>query len=465
MRRSKLLPWCLLLLGACAAPAVDRAIEHAAADLVTTPALAGGRVGLLVVDTGSGTVLASHLADQGFLPASNQKLLSAAIALHTLGPEFRFPTRVETAAPLCDGVLDGDLWLVGGGDPTLGGRLAANPLEPMEQLASAIAAIGVREVRGDIVGDGSCQGDETRGLGWQWDYLDADYAAPFSGLCFHENVVRWSVGPMVGSPAGEPVTRAVRREPEVGHPPFPEVAPDAVAAAGDRPVGVAVPDPPVFAAAALRTALLVRGIPVGGEAVAAGKSRQPAPDRRILATLESPPLASILMPLLKDSQNLYAEQVWRTAARIATGDGSTVASERHGKAMLAELGVDCRGLVLADGSGLSRRNLVRPRQLAAVLRAMHDGPFRDEFFAALPVAGEEGTLRGRLRDGPARGHVRAKTGYISRVVCLSGIVERPEPTRPPLLFVVMLNDFTCSDAEAKAAVDGFVQRLAAFAGW
>jgi len=83
----------------------------------------------------------------------------------------------------------------------------------------------------------------------------------------------------------------------------------------------------------------------------------------------------------------------------------------------------------------------------------------------LPVAGQTGTLRSRFAEGPARGHVHAKTGYISRVVCLSGFVHRKNESEPPLVFSVMLNDFTCEDALAKAAVDAFVQRLARAAGW
>jgi D-alanyl-D-alanine carboxypeptidase/D-alanyl-D-alanine-endopeptidase (penicillin-binding protein 4) len=99
---------------------------------------------------------------------------------------------------------------------------------------------------------------------------------------------------------------------------------------------------------------------------------------------------------------------------------------------------------------------VQPRQLAGLLVAMHRSDLRASFLAGLPIAGESGTLRNRFRNGSARGVVRAKTGYISRVVCLSGFVPRGDTT---WVFCVMLNDFTCSDDAAKAAVDAFVQRL------
>jgi D-alanyl-D-alanine carboxypeptidase/D-alanyl-D-alanine-endopeptidase (penicillin-binding protein 4) len=213
---------------------------------------------------------------------------------------------------------------------------------------------------------------------------------------------------------------------------------------------IPVPDPAGFAAQDLAEMLRAAGIVVGADAVASAAAPV------LLARIESPPLREIVAELLRASDNLYAEQVARAAARVATGDGSTEAMARHAKSVLVQMGVDPTGCVLADGSGLSRRNLVRPRQLAMLLAAMHRSELRDSFVAGLPVAGESGTLRNRFRNSAARGVVRAKTGYISRVVCLSGYVPSRDGT---FAFSVMLNDFTCSDDEAKAAVDCFVQRL------
>ena len=122
-------------------------------------------------------------------------------------------------------------------------------------------------------------------------------------------------------------------------------------------------------------------------------------------------------------------------------------------------------MVIADGSGLTRLNLVHPSQLAALLAGMWRSPHRDVFLASLAVAGVDGTLKGRFARSPARGRVRAKTGYIRHVVALSGYVPRRDPKRPPLVFSILTNNFVCKPTQAKAAVDRFVGELAQRAGW
>lgn len=468
----------VVLLGfaaaSCVATGTAREVESAIAALVADDALAGGRVGVVVADAESGEVLAEHAADRGFATASNMKLLSSAVALQALGEDFSTTTELIARGEIRDGVLEGDVVLRGHGDPTFGEGEAGETL--LRAFAVALQGIGIRTVRGRVVGDAGWQGDETLGLGWQWDYLDEDYAAPFGGLCFRGNVVSVHVRPGVSGPelrvlpvleqfpkvavtqgaAGSKTELSVHRS--LGSDEI--VVTGTIAAdAKERVLKVAVRDPAAFAAAGLAAVLRERGILVEGERLAGG-----GPER-LVASHASPSLAAIVRSLLTRSDNLYAEQVWRLAARVATGDASTAAAERHAKSVLAGLGVDTAGMVLADGSGLSRRNLVQPRQIERLLVAMHGSPHREAFMAGLPVAGETGTLRSRFAEGPAHGRVQAKTGYISRVVCLSGYVPRRAADAAPFAFSVMLNDFTCEDAAAKAAVDAFVQRLARAAGW
>ncbi len=464
-----------LCAGACATPSAAAPADLVAAlrELVARPELVGGRIGVVVADAGDGRTLVDHEADRGLATASNMKLVSAAVALSALGPDATTRTDLLLRGAVSDGEFVGDVVLRGQGDPTFGEDGGA----ALARFGAALRERGITRVSGRVLGDGSWLGRETLGLGWQWDYLDDDYAAPFGGLCCAGNVATVHVRPHdSGTPvvrctpnatatvvdvrqvaAGAATRLSARRA--LGSPDI-EVRGEVAADAKEQVLRVAVADPAAAAAAWFTASLAASGL-----AVDARQGPAAAGSDELVASHVSPPLAKILVPLLRDSNNLYAEQVWRWAARVRTGDGSTAAAERHAKAVLAELGVDPRGMVLADGSGLSRRNLVQPRQLAGLLLAMHRASHRDAFVAGLPVAGASGTLRSRFADGPARGRVRAKTGYISRVVCLSGYVERPDPAAAPLVFVVMLNDFTCDDAAAKAAVDAFVQRLAAFAGW
>lgn len=471
----RLLPFALVcFVAACAsapAPLDTAAVDRALAELVARPELAGGRVGVHVLTAPGGAIAASHHADRGFATASNLKLLSAAVGLQTLGVEQRFGTEVWLHGAVEGGTLRGELRLYGGGDPSFG------TASQFDELAALLKARGIERVVGRIVGDDGWLGPEHRGLGWQWDYLDEDYAAPFGALCCRGNTIAVRVevdagaakvtrSPSVGPsplvavtvlPAGEKGELAVRRP--LGRDRI-EVTGSLPLDAKPRTVPIAVHDPAAFAVAVTTAELRARGIAVDElpDVVAVG-----APE--LLTTFVSAPLGELVQPLLRHSDNLFAEQVWRTSARVATGHGDTSAAAAHARSVLTGLGVDVRGLVQADGSGLSRRNLVQPRQLAAVLSASWQATWREPFLAALPLAGETGTLKNRFRDGPARAHVRAKTGYIARVVCLSGYVLRPNPLAEPLVFSVMLNDFTCSDDEAKAAVDAFVQALAKAAGW
>jgi serine-type D-Ala-D-Ala carboxypeptidase/endopeptidase (penicillin-binding protein 4) len=452
----------------------SRELDAALAELLARPELAGGRIGVCVVDAGTGERQLSHDDDSGFATASNMKLLSAAVALTTLGPEYRTATELWLHGEVRDGTLHGELLLRGHGDPTFGKDAAGRTA--FATFAKALSERGVQRVAGRVIGDDSWLGSEHLGHGWQWDYLDEDYAAPFGGLCCRGNVVtvRVSPGEAGASVVLEPPLLPVRADVRVGPagtatrlvakraPGAALVEVTGTIAAGAQPWAavVTVPDPAAFAARVLTAELQAAGI-----AVQEVPDVQPGGEPVCIASVLSPPLAEIVQPMLAASDNLYAEQVVRIAARVAIGDGSSAAVQKHVVAVLAGLGVSAAPMVIADGSGLSRRNLVQPRQVAQTLLAMHRSPHHAVFAAALPLAGKTGTLRNRFGDGPAHGRVRAKTGFISRVVCLSGYVPRPDPAASPVIFSIMLNDFTCDDTAAKVAADTFVQRLAAAVGW
>ncbi len=463
----------VVLATACRLPPPAAArLSAAGSTLAAVPELAGARVGYLVVDTGTGQELASVGARSGFLPASNLKLLTAAVALETLGGEATLPTELLATGPVRDGVLEGNLVLRGHGDPSFG--VGATGDAVLASFAAALRARGVREVAGRVLGDGSWLGDERLGRGWQWDHLDQDFAAPFGGLCCAGNVLEIRVRPTAAGPAatllpcGDELPRlqiqlgaaGTASELAASRPLWggPLVVAGALAAdAPEQRLRVPVADPAAFAASVLLGVLRREGIAVRGGSPAEGEPWQ-------VAGHESPPLGELAAAMLRDSDNLAAEQLWRVSARALRGSGSSVAAELHSRGVLARLGVAVDGLVLADGSGLSRRNLVQPAQLVQLLVAMQKSPQRAAFRAGLPIAGRTGTLRGRLQAGPAAGHVLAKTGTLSRVQALSGYVLRPNGAAP-WAFAVLVENSTCSEAAALAAIDAFATELAAAAGW
>ena len=459
--------------------------QAALAELLSAPALENARVGVLVRD--GDRVLAENEADRGCMTASNMKLFSSALALRVLGPEFRFETRLEARGRVRDGVLAGDLVLVGSGDPSLGALAyeKAGCTEVFVRMAASLRAAGIREVTGSVLGDASIQKDEFMGDGWDWSYHADWYAAPVSGLSFNENCLDFVFdGTAVGQ---RPVFRL---EPDTGYFAIRNLV-RCVAKGVDsevlfvRKIGTrsltlrgsfpatrkskrdwaSVDDPAAFAATVLSETLEREEISILGKP---GRlpAELPASQRggvRVLHTHRSPPISELLVRLNKVSQNLYAEQLPRRAA-LERGEemsmrGARLVMEKE----LAAMNVETTGFVMADGSGLSRLNLVRPRQVAGLLAGMLGHEYGRLYFASLPVAGHDGTLRRRYPAGsPARGRVRAKTGYISRVVGLSGYV--PRDGAEPWIFAILVNDFVKPTREVQRAVDRFVERLCALAG-
>jgi D-alanyl-D-alanine carboxypeptidase/D-alanyl-D-alanine-endopeptidase (penicillin-binding protein 4) len=471
-----------LLFAALSAAQEPAAVEAAGRRLCAQDCLRGARVGVYVADAQNGTALWQHDADYRFLPASNLKLVSGGVALLTLGADFTFTTRIETTAAIENGVLQGDLRLVGDGDPTFGGRGEHDPLDVLVRMIRPLRALGIAQITGRIIGDDDCQDDESLGLGWAQDDLSADFGAAFSGLNFAENVVRIHVRPVA---PGEKC--AYRVEPQVGAVMVlgnvtcrgPGTATELrvhlahgtnlvrmdgtiAADAGELTRAVAVDNPTRYAAAALKAALEQAGVKVAGQALDGDDAGPVVGTPRVLARETSRSVREILGVALKDSVNLYAEQLYRTAARTVLQRSDGAAAAEHATNVLHSLGIDTSGLVLADGSGLSRRNLIRPDQLGRALAVMWSSPLREPFTSALPAPGE-GTLKDRFAKGSAHGHLRAKTGSMANVACLAGYLDRAG--RAPLVFAVLVNQYDGPEAPVLAAIDGFVDELATAAGW
>jgi len=469
--------------GCVAAPRHDE-VADALAELVACPDLKGGRVGVMVYDPVTGNVLAESMADRGFAPASNNKLLTTAIAMESLGLDHRFVTRFATDANLNTdinrGRLAGNLLVIGGGDPTFADATFNPPSSEDFQwthVMDGLRKLGIERIGGKVRGISSWGEEDNRGHGWQWDYLADDYAAPFGGLCAAGNVLKVRIKPMHAHAAMETVPTLLNPKEWVDS----QVTLDAVGKDSElhvtrrlgqhrievrgvlRPAGeaaefrVAVSDPITFAEAVITSKLQATGVMFEGMDI--GASPPTTQGSTEIMSLKSRPLSHIAKPLLTNSNNLYAEQLFRGAAFVNRASASNSAARAHAGETLRALDVDTQGLVMADGSGLSRRNLVQPRQLVQLLRTIRRRSYAKQFLECLPIAGVTGTLKNRFAEGPAHQRVRAKTGFISRVVCLSGYILRDD--QEPLIFSVMLNDFTCETTKAKAACDHFIQRLAA----
>jgi D-alanyl-D-alanine carboxypeptidase/D-alanyl-D-alanine-endopeptidase (penicillin-binding protein 4) len=412
------------------------------------------------------------------VPASVAKIAAVATAAEAVGWDYQFETTLRSTGPVAEGILAGDLLVVGSGDPAIGGRAG----DDLSAWVAALKAAGIRRIDGRIIGDDDAIEEPRPQLAWAWDDLGYPAGAIFGALNYGENRMTVTVapGPAPGMPAsvgaeplaaGRPLVNRVATstagtaqliwpEQRPGEP-FLTIAGSIPAGAASARLTVAVGNPTLWFANVLRDRLQAQGIEVTGEAWDIDEA-VPPPDRsgaQTIFTHRSRPLREIVQPLMKDSINLYAEAVMRLNAAPGTLPTNDAALEGFVKRLDA-WGVPALSQQLVDGSGLSRRDTVAAEAVLAVLQRMHDPSGASAFVAALPVAGVDGTLSGRMRNTAAAGNVRAKTGTMSNIRSMAGYVRTRDGET--LAFVVMVNNFEGSGAVANQAVDGIAVALASF---
>jgi D-alanyl-D-alanine carboxypeptidase/D-alanyl-D-alanine-endopeptidase (penicillin-binding protein 4) len=468
-----------------ALPAVPRSpIDGLHADLdgiFNTPAFDRMQWAVLVESLATGEVLYSENPSKLMMPASNMKIVTLAAAAERLGWDFTYETRLVTSAPVVRGALDGDLVVVGSGDPTIGGR-GGRPTRVFEAWADQLRADGITQIKGRIVADARAFDRESLGAGWAWDYLGAYYAAGVSALQFNESVADVAVrpGPSPGTPAvievrpiesglipDKQVTTVTGGEADIDVARLP--GSNRLVVRGTIPVGAGevvraatVDRPALYFARMLRTTLVAKGIHVTGEA---GEFEDvyptpPTAPTRVLLSYRSAPLSEIARVQMKVSQNQYAETLLRTLG-AQSGEGTAEAGDKVVREVLDGWGIPSDAYVLVDGSGLSRYNYVSAEVLVKVLQHVYNDPrLRDPFMATLPVGGQDGTIARRFVGTRAAGNVHAKTGSIANVRALSGYVTSLDGEM--FVFSILANHFTVPQATVDAATDLAVERLANF---
>ena len=397
--------------------------------------------GGMVVSLTRGDTLYAYNAGEEMLPASTMKLLTSAIALDRFGPNYQFSTdALRDGVVGSDGTLTGNLYIRGDGDPALSGKfLPGGPSAPMNRLADLVAQKGIRHITGGIIGDATGFDEQKVPEGWLSRYLQAGYAARVSALSLNENLVAVAVTPTTpGKPAMvalEPSSSAIQVVANVrtvagggARLGFRKQGNGTIVAngsigsrTGTRRYVYIVEDPASFTTGAFRNALVARGIKVDGD-IQLGKT--PASAVKV-ASLASPPLASMIAAMNRESINHYAELLFRNAARgpdrNVTGSVAT-ASALLDQFFASKVGADTTRLVFADGSGLSILDRVTPRAQVQLLGYAHHASWGPWLHSSLPVAGDSELLRRRMPNTPAEGNLHAKTGTTNDVIALAGYV-------------------------------------------
>jgi D-alanyl-D-alanine carboxypeptidase/D-alanyl-D-alanine-endopeptidase (penicillin-binding protein 4) len=445
--------------------------------LTDAPTFANAHWGILIVDPASGDTLYSRNAGKLFMPASNMKILTSATALAQLGPDYRYRTSFLARGPVSDGTLNGDLLIVGRGDPSVSDHMLRDAMTPLRAIADSIAARGIHHVAGRVIPFGDAFPGEVLGYGWSYDDFEDSYSAPIDELLFNEgfSVLHVRGGDTPGSPvhvdvaparsfprvrnmartvaaSGDSATRARARTVRARKDSTTwDVILEGQLAVGDTAsIEVTHHDPDAAYAAALSEALADKGISVGG-----GWTDSTA---RVdtLATLTSPPLSEILKAIMKPSQNQIAEMLFRTITIGKPADSARVAVGRQ----IASWGVAVPAeAVVRDGSGLARYDYISPRTVVRILDAMRKAPTFQAFYDALPIGGVDGTIRNRMRGTPAEGNVRAKTGSVAQSRSLSGYVTTAD--QHMLIFSFLSNNWTVPVRSVEQVQDAIAARLAA----
>jgi D-alanyl-D-alanine carboxypeptidase/D-alanyl-D-alanine-endopeptidase (penicillin-binding protein 4) len=414
------------------------------------------------------------------VPASVQKMLTSAVVAERLGWDHRYTTKILSTAPVgADGTIDGDVVIVGSGDPTI------NPRHPerwraFDDWAAALSAKGVRIISGRLIGDDNAIAEPAWGYGWSWDDLHHGYGAEPSALQFNENQVEVMVGPGIDpgsraiistSPLGSglvvdhgvtTVASDQRTAVEIARMPgsaFLQVRGHIAAGAKPVTIDASVENPTRFYLTALREALARNNIFVAGGVADVDELRSPLPHQALheLIVDVSPPLSEIVDVTLKWSRNIYAESLLLSLRQHLEPATGTRALEAL-RDTLRSWGVFPDFYLARDGSGLSRYNYVTTQSMIWLLTYLWMDPkHADPFAAALPVSGVSGTLATRMKGTVAEGRVRAKTGTMSHVRSLAGYVTTLQGET--MAFAMIANDFRVPAAEIDGLMDRALERI------
>jgi D-alanyl-D-alanine carboxypeptidase/D-alanyl-D-alanine-endopeptidase (penicillin-binding protein 4) len=433
-------------------------LEKSITRLLQNSTLKDASIGIQIVSLNSGEVVYEYNPDLSLNPASNTKLITSAVALVRLKPEYQFTTSVYTNARLQNGILSGDLYLRGGGDPLLS-------YEGLLFLAQEVYNAGIRIITGNIVGDDSFFDDEWEFSGWH-DF-EGVYSGKISALSLSNNIVKLMITPSHRSGVAPQVildpptsymqitNKAVTLSSTKNRVYASFLKPDSSLAEASSqeklvvhgkissktrygvPVYVHVKNPSLFTTTTFKDALEQIGIKVEGSPALGNVAKK---SRRI-ALYRSDPLSYIISDANKTSNNFVAEQLLKTLGAELVGiPGTTEKGLQVIQEFLAELNIPPDRYVLENGSGLSRNNRLTAEQIVTLLSYMYEKfEVRAEYLASLAVAGVDGTLQRRLRDTQAERRLRAKTGAIRSVSCLSGYAASKD--NEIFAFSIMINGY------------------------
>lgn len=451
-------------------------------NFVNDEAFRHASISFAVIDVNTGATLATYNPDLSLTPASSMKVVTTAVALATLGPEYTYHTELQYDGTLNkkSGALAGNIYIKGYGDPTFGSPYmeeVSNMDEVFKRLGQEVDKLGICTIEGRVIGDASFfSASDPIGPTWQWDDIGNYYGAGAFGLNIGENIytIQLQQSPNLGQ-----TTRLINTIPTIpnflienqvtagapgtGNNTIVYAAPysDEAYITGTIPIGTgiykvkgSIPDPPLFSAFQLngvlkndfnistkKAPLSIQSLPklINGE-------------RKTFALYLSPPLKTIVKRANHESINLYCEAMLRTIAQQTTGVGEAEKGTEYITNFWKGRGVDMDGFFMEDGSGLSARDAVSARQLASILRmSAVDNSFSAAYFDSFPRAGETGTIKNMFKNTKGVGRIRAKSGSMTRVRSYTGYATTLKGQQ--VSFSIIVNNYTCGNDEIRKKLE------------
>ncbi|MBQ2112902.1 MAG: D-alanyl-D-alanine carboxypeptidase/D-alanyl-D-alanine-endopeptidase [Bacteroidales bacterium] len=459
--------------------------------IISDKALTSATVGICA-RTGDGRTLIDIEADNLIIPASNMKLISTGAALHLLSPDYQFTTRIGYSGSICNGVLQGDLYIIGGGDPTTGSKdsIATSLDRLFCSWEKFIRDAGIRRIEGKIIGDGRYFEGMPEHPSWLWSDIGTYYGSGATGLMFYENTQSFHAN--AGKQVGDPVEIA----PSYPEAPWMEFryncttgkagtgdqlymyASDLAPVAeirgtfgidrGKKRVDCTNKFPEYTIASIFADFLKGKGMTSDGPAdfrLCTSTKLVPVEQITIIGTTLSPTLRQIAFETNHKSNNLYAETLFRSIGKSVTGSACYDSTYVAVKGTLQSLGIDTSyGAVMADGSGLSRQNHISPDFFCRFLTAMMSSPYFEDYVYTLPSPGSNGTLAANMKNCPedVKTRIKVKSGSMTGVRCYSGYIIPTEGCKEEtIVFSIMVNNCTAPTWKVRQLMDKIMAALAA----
>lgn len=454
--------------------------------LLKMPYMRGATLALSVKDMQTGREVTAWQPHVEVSPASVMKTVTTATALEVLGEEYAFPTVLEYDGTIVNGILDGNLYIRGSGDPTLGSRhLEGDATAFLLPWIKAIRKAGIKKIKGAVIADESCF--DQQGLSWKWvnEDLGSYYGTGSYGITVFDN--NYQLQLVTGDTASTPVIREIRPEinlvfhnrlqsasvqrPEYyisGAPFSKERYLYGTVPANREPYIIKgdIPDPALFLAEYVTEYLKKQGIPITGKPACyrllQEEGKWPCNARTELVTTCSPPLKKIVRITNEVSQNLYADILLKTLGNLYEPQKPKYRSSfAKGAEMVSQYwaarGLDISSLWMYDGSGLAVTDKLTAGFLTDLLVYMHtSSKSGNAFYESLPLAGKEGSVKNFLKGTPLQGAIRLKSGSMSRVRGYAGYVKQGEQEYAVALFI---NNYSCEGTEISKAIERLLTAL------